>query len=401
MEGRVYQGQVELTALAVWPSQEIAQDFTRAFSGTGSFHIMSELKSYPARHALELRLRQLNPDVVLLDVATDFGQAVEIIQAVAAAAPATQVVGLDTRNDPQAILESLRAGATEFLYSPFDACVHGEALARLARLRQRDRQTEMERGKVIVFASSKSGSGASTLASQTAFALKTQTLGRILLVDLDFWNGTVGFQLRLNHRCSVADAIEEGDTLAGAHWSSLVSTTAGIDVLPAPENPMPTPIPPDRLHPLLELSRRLYEWVIVDSPTVFSRLGLLILSHSDRAFLVTTPELPSLHLARRAVAFLGGVGFTPERYQVLINRVSRHDTVRHEDMAKIFHAPVSAVFPNDCLTLHDALTNGQPLGERSPLGRSIHSFAQTLSRLPLGQGPRASAQQSRTLPGGI
>ena len=48
-------------------------------------------------------------------------------------------------------------------------------------------------------------------------------------------------------------------------------------------------------------------------------------------------------------------------------------------MAKIFGAPVHAIFPNDYLSLHKGLTVGQPLGARCQLGRTIEDFAGKLA----------------------
>ena len=79
---------------------------------------------------------------------------------------------------------------------------------------------------------------------------------------------------------------------------------------------------------------------------------LLTISDADDSFLVSTPELPSLHLTRKAVAYLGGIGFPPDRYRVVVNRVNKQEGIASEDMAKIFGAPVYATFPNDYMALH-------------------------------------------------
>jgi len=110
---------------------------------------------------------------------------------------------------------------------------------------------------------------------------------------------------------------------------------------------------------------------------------LLTMSDCDEAFLVSTSELPSLHLTRKAVAYLGAVGFGMERYRVLVNRLGKQEGITSEDMAKIFGAPVHATFPNDYLAIHKGLTMGSPLLAKSPLGRSVDSFAgQLAARAP-------------------
>jgi hypothetical protein len=48
-------------------------------------------------------------------------------------------------------------------------------------------------------------------------------------------------------------------------------------------------------------------------------------------------------------------------------------------MAKIFGAPCHAMFPNDYLSIHKGLTVGAPLAAKSPLGKSVETFAGQLA----------------------
>ena len=65
-----------------------------------------------------------------------------------------QVVGLHTHNDSQAILQSLRAGAMEFLYAPFDLATQRDAIARLRRLVVPENVQRTEAGHAVAFSSS-------------------------------------------------------------------------------------------------------------------------------------------------------------------------------------------------------------------------------------------------------
>ena len=109
--------------------------------------------------------------MILLDLATDLDVACELIRCVSSLNFQTHVVGLHVRNDSDAVLRSLRMGASEFLYAPFDGDVQNEAATRLRRLLEPSPEERLEPGTVVAFASAKPGSGASTLAAQTAFAL--------------------------------------------------------------------------------------------------------------------------------------------------------------------------------------------------------------------------------------
>lgn len=66
---------------------------------------------------------------------------------------------------------------------------------------------------------------------------------------------------------------------------------------------------PGRLHLVIEMLRKQYDFVVLDLPTIFHRTALLAFSEANSACLVTTAELPSLHLTRKAIEMLDVVGF--------------------------------------------------------------------------------------------
>jgi pilus assembly protein CpaE len=240
---------------------------------------------------------------------------------------------------------------------------------------------------VVLFSSAKPGSGASMLAAQSAFALRRATGGNILLADLDLMGGCLAFYLKLAPNGSLLDAVEEDGAFA---LPSLAANAGGLHLLAAPAEPETGFVEPPRLHLFLEQARQLYDWVVLDAPSIFHRLSLLALSESDRAFLVSTSELASLHLARRAAALLAQLGFGKERYQVLINRVDRRDGLKESDLAKIVSCPVNGSFPKDFISLDRAITMGEPLDESSELGRTVADFAARLAGVAAGDKRRTA-----------
>jgi pilus assembly protein CpaE len=352
----------QLKALMISPDRELARQFLGTATAERAFLILAELKAYPQLRTLEIRLRQLRPEVVLLDLVTDFEQAATLVGAISISNPGIQVIGLHARNDSAAIVRSLRQGAAEFLYAPFDAAIQEQALARVRRLIEPQGQTPHSAGTVAVFASAKPGSGASTLAAQTAFALGRLAGVRVLLADLDPMSGTVTFYLKA----------------AGAAPGGVVKVRHGVDVFPAGMAPGDS-LDIARLRELLARARQDYGWILLDLPAIFHRATLLALPEADRTFLVTTSELPSLHLARKALTFLGQLGCGKERVRVLVNRVARHGALGPSDVEKILGAEVHHSFPNDYSALDRALAEGEPLECECELGRAIDAFAGVLA----------------------
>jgi pilus assembly protein CpaE len=371
--------EAEIAALLIAPDRGLAQQFLATLPQTRAFQILADLKSYPPQQTLEIRIKQLKPNVVLLDLASDLTAAVEVIKFIAAMTPPVHVVGLNSHNDSTAILQSLRAGASEFLYAPFELATQREAIARLRRLVQPESPGQTEAGHVVAMASSKPGSGASTVATQVAFSLQRLTGKRILLADFDLTGGTIGFYLKLSHNYSLVDALQHSEHMDLALWNSLTVNYGGVDILPAPAAPYAEPLDGPRLRVLIEHARNLYDFVVLDLPAIFNRTSLMAISECERAFLISTSELPSLHLTRKALTMLDQLGFPKDRFQVLVNRVDKRDDISTADMEKLFGCAIHAKLPNDYFSLHRVVTLGQPLGADGELGKAIEQVAARLS----------------------
>ncbi len=379
-----------LTTLLISPDREMSAALSATLDESRAFQILSDLKEYPTLNALDIRLRQLKPDVLLIDAATNLDAACELIRACAAYQPPVLTVGLDRANNTASVVTLLRAGASEFLCAPFEPAVQKEAVARLRRLRQPEADSPQTVGKVIVFTAAKPGAGSSTLATHTAHAIRKATGKRVLLCDLDLENGTIGFYLKIQSSLSVLDALEKADRLDAGLWSTFTVNAGGIDVLAAPDQPVSTAIDAAKLHDLLEYARLLYDWVVLDVPTVFHRTALMTVSESDHTYVVSTSDLASLHLARKAINLLIQVGFSKDRYQIVMNRMSKRDEIGGSDIEKIFNCPVYASLPNDYFALHRVISLGQPLAVDCELGRAIASLASRVAGVAHGPNKPAS-----------
>jgi pilus assembly protein CpaE len=371
-----------LSALLIAANRELARALESALQTTRCFEVLADLREYPTEQTLEIRLRQLQPDVVLLDVSSDFGEAERTMRFLASQQPSVRVVGVSDRNDTELLVSALRAGAADFLFEPFAESAQKEAAAQIRRLRDPETQAaQQEFGRVIAFSSAKPGSGATTVAVQTAYALRRATGKRVLLADLDLLNGSTAFSLRLNPTYSILDALERSDQLDPAIWNSLVVGAGGVDVLAAPEEPFHGAFEMSRLHEVIEYARMLYSWVILDLPAIFRQLSMFALSEAEQSYLVTTPELASLHLGRRAVSMLQQLGFDKERFRILVNRMSKRDGISANDMERIFSCPVYSTVPNDYFALHRAVTRAEALATDTEISRSFDQLARLIAGL--------------------
>ena len=368
----------ELTALLICPNRPLAQQFTSTLADNKTFNILADVKTYPTPQALDMRVRQLRPDLILLDLSSNLETALGLMPYITSFRPSVHIIGLHLASDAEVIMRSLRAGATEFLCAPFDIPTQNTVLARVLRLRENEERTQPTRGKLIAFVGAKAGYGATTLAYNTAYALRKEGRSKVLLADFDLLGGTISFALRLNHGYSLLDGIRHSDQLDNSLWSSLIGNVGGLDVMPAPEKPETMSFEGHQIHEILEYARVIYEAVVVDLPSAYERISMATLGDADQILIVCTPELPSLHMTRKCIVFLDQMGFSRDRFRVIVNRISRKDDLSCQDMEKVFNFPVHFTFPDDYSTLHRALTAGKPVPSGCELGKQIRRFSEGL-----------------------
>jgi pilus assembly protein CpaE len=341
--------------------------------------IVHQLDSYPPLEALASVARAHKPDIVFLDLSSDLDTACGLIQSLASLCPNIFVIGLDESNDSETLIRALRVGATEFLHAPFQPDEMRGALTRIDRLRRAGEDSSGTSGRVIAFSSAKPGAGATTLATQTALALHAATGRRVLLVDLNLEGGLVGTGLTPSPRHSVLDGIERGGALDATQWSALTEYAGHIEVLAAPQVPYDGEVDSERLHALLASARQAYDWIVLDLPTVFDSRSLLALAEADRGFIVTTTELASLHLARRAADRLRQCGFGGDRYHILANRAVFSTLLDQRVMCDVLRSQVFATIPNDYRSLHELPRFGDMPRANTELGASLRRLAALLA----------------------
>ncbi len=372
-------GVAEFRAVLIAPDRELAGDFCRSLAESRAFQILADFKKYPDAQTLEMRLRQLQPEVILLDVASEPETALALIRQMASASPPAPVIGLDRNPSPGKVLQVLKAGAREFLATPFSAAEQREAVAGLALQRRPVSARSADAGKIVAFASAKPGAGASTLAAQTACALARITGQEVLLADLDLTAGSAGILLARRSEHSFLDVLGCADQAAPHDWRKASPEPGRVAVLTSPDEPAEAPLDPVQFRGALDHFRASYGWTVLDLPVIFHRTSLLALASADKTFLVSTPELPSLHLARRAVRLLGQFGIGLERLEVIVNQAGQRDGIRREELEQILGCPARFFLPEDHGGLHRAVALGKPLEEGGELAEAVARLASRLA----------------------
>ena len=390
MAGSDFSNQAGLSAVLLCPNRRLAQQFASAIPDPQALAIVADINEYPSPLKLGDRLRQLRCNLILLDLGTDTELALKLIAAVAALRPKIHVVGLHDANDAGIIIRSLRAGATEFLCAPFDLDSLRTVMTRIVRMRDTTEGSTQERGRLYGFTGAKAGQGATTLAYNLAFSASQEEGRKVLLMDVDLLGATISFALRLKHAYNLLDALRHTEKLDKALWSALITSQNRLDVLLGPERPEVLAVDDQGVSRLIAFVRRAYDVIVIDLPCAYESISRALIPEIDKLFVVSNPELSSLHMTRKCLTHLGQEGLGQDQISLVINRMHRRQELTAQDIEKVFNFPVGYVFPEDHLAAHRALTAGKPVALNTELGRAIRSFGKTI----LGGGGEKKKKKS-------
>ena len=328
---------------------------------------------------------QQTPDLCLIDVGTNGEQALSLMRHLTEAG--TSVVALNTTNDSDLILRSLRCGASEFLFAPIDPAQLWNAFERFGR-KDGSSRTRSRTGKIWTIMPAKASYGATTIACNLAVRLKRLEQRRVLLVDMDPLVGSVGFLLKLKSPFSIVDAAGECAHLDQDFWKKLTVPCSGIDVLLGPEKPQLDEFESPAVDRLFQFWRENYSVSIIDSPGPVSRCQVALARASDDLLLVTTNELAAVHATQRAVSHLQAMGVDKQRIRLLVNRYQRENGLSEDAIRTALKLEIFQVLPNDYAPVQQAVLDGKPVAPASRLAKSIDGLCERLTGVT--RAPRKS-----------
>jgi len=365
-----------LRAVIVCPDTELSSRLVEVMEYTGKVALVKQSDRYLLSYELERFLRANAPQIIFLSI-EELSKAMEVLKAAEEYMPGVQVVAIDRACEPGILLDLMHIGVREFLAYPFDNISFQSTMGRLADTLEKKPAQQDVSDHVFAFLPSKAGSGTSTIALNAAVALSRMADMNALLMDLDLNSGLIGFMLKLDNVYTVYEAAENSSRLDEHLWPQLVANIGKLDVLPAGRLDPQTRLEPTQIRALISFARRFYKAICVDLSGNMEKFSLEVMQEAKRIFLVCTPEIPSLHLARQKYNLLSSVDLG-DRVAVLLNRSQKRPIIGPDQIEQLLGIPVYQEFPNDYRGVHEALTNGKDIEKSSELGLQFARLAQTM-----------------------
>jgi pilus assembly protein CpaE len=281
------------------------------------------------------------------------------------------------------IIRAMRSGCSEYLIKPFQATQVLDALAHVEA--RRHSKVQGQKGQIITLMGAKGGVGVTSLGLHLALNLVQRHQQRCLVVDQHATMGHASLYLGLSrHQYSFYELTHNTDRLdTDLLQGFLLQHPSGLDVLDAPEAIDAFPhTPPEAIEQTLAFLAENYQFVIVDSPPGLSEETCGAIRQSDRLEIIITAELASIRNAIRAIEYLTGLHYPPDRIDVVLNRYSKRSGVGESEIEAALHRQITVKIPNSYLQFVNATNAGTPIefGTKSGLPQAFDMWADRLMR---------------------
>ena len=321
------------------------------------------------------RLRALGPEhhcLLVVDF-SDLPQALPVARAVDGR-PHVVIVAVKGGGSREELLQLMQAGVREVL----PEFTHRE----IRQAATRAASTLATSGEILAdlyaFMPAKPGCGATTVATYSTAMAAERSTEPTLLLDFDIRLGVTSFLLKAEGAHTIVDALLQSDRLDSDLWSSLVSQIKNLHLLGSGPMDFSRHVSAERFMELLDFAIRRYSLVAVDLPGTMDDQECETLLRAKRIYLVCTPDIGALHVARRKASWLKDLRLT-DKVAVVLNSAERRSTLSVDDIQRIIQLPVRHFLPQGSSEIARAVQKGAVLDSSSGLGKHIARIAEEMS----------------------
>ena len=337
-----------------------------------------------ATDSIVRQMQAQRTEVVVIEVNSDDPQrAIRAIEVIRASTSDIAIFAVGDMKNPMAIVGAMRSGAGEYLDRNSGTEALLDAFSRYSAARSKTRST----GKARVFTviNAKGGSGATTLAVNTAVALQQQH-GQTILVDFSPI-GHAALHLNARPTFSVMDALQNLHRMDASLLEGLMTTSKdGLHLLAGPQQPYTTLPTAAELARLFDLLVSHYNFVVVDCSGRMDETTRLLSDLSNVVLMVAQTDVVSLWSAGRIRSFLEE-GNGRKHLRLVMNRYKKIPGFSEEDVERATSCKILWKVPNNYQSIAPAIDKGTPVAgsESHDVSRAFRSLADLLAQAPTAE----------------
>jgi pilus assembly protein CpaE len=329
-------------------------------------------------------VEQTKPDIGLVAMDSDNEQAIALVAELSRQFPDCTLLVSSATTDGRLILESMRAGAKEFLSEPFKEEELATALQRVKRQQPGSRVSTAKGCKVITVAGATGGVGATSIAVNLACSLAADEENSVVLIDLDLALGDADVFLDTIPEYTLADVAQNVERLdLTLLKKSLTRHTSGVHLLPRPvQLEDGRPITAENLQRMVGLLKTSFTHILFDLSKSFGVLDMEAIRMSDDVLMVTQLDLPCLRNVVRLMMTFDEDESLREKVKIIVNRFGQEGgQISLKKAQETINRDIYWQIPNEYRIMIEVRNNGVPLIEHAPkagITNSINRLADAL-----------------------
>lgn len=317
----------------------------------------------------------------------------------------TKVVVIGATNDILLFRELMRRGVSEYLVAPIQPL---QLISAIGGLFADPAQPFV--GRSIAFVGARGGSGSSSVAHNTAYAMSERVGANTVIVDYDLPFGTAGLDFNQDPLSGVADALSQPDRLDATLLDRMmVRCTDKLSLFAAPATlDTDWEITPDAFEEVTTQIRSTAPFVVLDLPHLWSGWMRRTLISADEVVIVATPDLASLRNAKNMIDLIkqGRPNDAPPRLVLNQVGVPGRPEIPAKEFGNALGVHPSLLIPFDAKTFGAAANNGQMIldsGAKSKAAEAFQTLAQIVSHreIPMLPGAKAGKPAGKSMLSGL
>jgi len=332
-----------------------------AVRGGGIAEALAELPGIPT------------PELLVIDISQSPDPVTETSNLAAVCDENTHVIILGAVNDIRLFRALVDIGADDYLLKPVSPEILSEAVTRVLTPAAAAETDDGGEGRIVTVVGARGGSGATSVAVNSAW-LAAEDLGlKTALVDLDLHFGTVALSLDIEPGRGFGEALESPNRIDALFLErAMVRVGKNLSVLGSERMLENTPhLSASAIDPLVERLRSDFRGAIFDLPRAMVTATPQLLAVSNSVVLVSDLSLAGMRDSLRLSEFIRAKAPTAD-LRVVVNRTdgkTKNGEMKPEEFERNAELKIAAVLPDDVKSAAKAAGTGKPLAAVAPKGR--------------------------------
>ncbi|WP_203343372.1 AAA family ATPase [Vibrio diabolicus] len=272
----------------------------------------------------------------------------------------TALIVFGDENDTASLKMALRLGATDYLSRSVDL----DELYPLLKSTADEKIANKQMGDLTLFINTKGGSGATTLAINTAIELSSYAKSKVLLIDLDMQFSDAADYLNCKPKYNINDVIDSVNDLDELSLEGLVyQHPSGLNYLCFNQNdPKGNYKHAVQVSKLLPILRQFYSHIIVDLSHGVEHVYQQIVSPATHIFLIMQQNVTSV---KHAVSYIRSLeldyGLSSHQVELIVNRFEKKSTISLKDIENAVSGHAIHLVPNNFAIAIESANLGNPI----------------------------------------